>query len=228
MDSKHLYLILNLATIAYPLAQSYERRLRFLSNWKALLWAILGPGAVFIFWDILFTRHGVWGFNGDYLLGIELFGLPLEEWLFFVTVPFACLFIWEVLAYYVRKNYLARVERGISWGLICSLVILSLVFHERIYTVTAFLLGAGLILYFSQIKKVSWLGRFYLAWLVCLLPFFLINGALTGLFTDEPVVWYNQKEFMGLRILTIPVEDSIYLMGLLLLNVSIFIRLKQN
>ena len=63
-----------------------------------------------------------------------------------------------------------------------------------------------------------------MGYLVSLVPFFLVNGVLTAL----PVVRYNDAENVGLRMGTIPVEDSIYLLLLLLLNVNLYEYLKGH
>lgn len=65
------------------------------------------------------------------------------------------------------------------------------------------------------------MGRFYFAYLFVLIPFFIVNGILTGSFIDEPIVWYNNEENLNIRLGTIPVEDAFY--GLLLILNSIVI-----
>jgi lycopene cyclase domain-containing protein len=60
------------------------------------------------------------------------------------------------------------------------------------------------------------------SFLVCLLPFLIVNGLLTGAATTLPVVWYNPAEFSGWRIITIPVEDLFYNFDLLVGFVAFF------
>ena len=75
------------------------------------------------------------------------------------------------------------------------------------------------------------LRNFYPAFLVILIPFFLVNGILTGSFIEEEVVWYNNAENLGFRIFTIPVEDIFYALGLILLTVfltELFTKKRQG
>jgi len=55
---------------------------------------------IFIIWDVIFTKYDIWGFNDKYLVGLNIINLPLEEWLFFITIPYACVFIYDCIKYY--------------------------------------------------------------------------------------------------------------------------------
>jgi lycopene cyclase domain-containing protein len=74
------------------------------------------------------------------------------------------------------------------------------------------------------VLKSPYLGRFYLGYAVSLIPFFLVNGILTGWLLDEPIVWYNNAENLGVRLNTIPIEDSQYLLFFLLLTLTFYER----
>jgi len=213
-------------TIAYPLAQSYEKRIRLLQHWKAIFTSIAITGAVFLAWDELFTQLEVWGFNGRYLTGVYIGALPIEEWGFFLTVPFACIFIYEVLNHFIKKDIFANSHQAITLFFLMVTTFLGYYFHDRMYTSTSFFFAAILLLGQLMVFRYSWMGRFYMMYFVSLIPFLIMNGWLTGSFTDEPIVWYNNLENMGLRIFTIPAEDTIYLLGMLLLTFMVYEKVK--
>jgi lycopene cyclase domain-containing protein len=68
------------------------------------------------------------------------------------------------------------------------------------------------------------LANFLVAFALSIIPFSLVNGALTAL----PIVWYNNAETVGIRLGSIPFEDLWYGMLLIMTNVTIFelLRLK--
>lgn len=218
-----LYLWLNLLTLAGPLARSFEPRVNFRSRWFALLPAIGLVALVFIAWDALFTSMGVWGFNEDYLVGLAALGLPIEEWLFFLTVPYACLFSYDCLNYFFPLRAGANWSRFAAFGLAIISALLAVAYHDRLYTATACVLS-GACMVVAGVVRPPYLAAFIRVYVVCLVPFFLVNGILTGSLTDAPIVWYDDRENMAVRVFTIPVEDAFYLLSLLWLNVSLYER----
>ena len=220
----YIYLYLNLFTIFFPFVLSFDKRVQFYKNWPFLFPAIIVNALIFIAWDSTFTRIGVWGFNPDYLLGIYLFGLPLEEILFFITVPYACVFIYETLNAYISKDFLQPFAPAISLGLLLVLVPLGLFFLPRLYTSVTFLALAVMQVVHYWLLKNRVLGRFYVAYFVHLIPFLLVNGVLTAI----PIVWYNNNYNLGLRLTTIPIEDTMYSMLMLLLTITVYEYLKRR
>ena len=193
-----------------------------------MLPGIILSGIIFIAWDMLFTKAGVWGFNERYLTGYYIGNLPVEEVLFFFCIPYACLFTYHAFKTLLAKDYFFPHHEIISSVIIIISLVVGLYFRERIYTSITFLF-TGFFLAFHMLKmRPNYMGRFYFAYLVLLLPFLLVNGVLTGSFIDEPVVWYNNDENMGLRIGTIPAEDVFYGMMMLLIPIVIADKLETT
>ena len=177
---------------------------------------------VFIPWDVIFTINGVWGFNSDYFLGVEILSLPFEEWLFFICIPFACVFThYAVLLYFPNLKLKKVTTKAISISLVLILFVLALVNYDKWYTLVNFSLAIPLTWLVYKYNP-QLLQHFLLTFLVMLIPFFIVNGVLTGSWIDNEVVWYNDAENLGIRIGTIPVEDSIYAYSMILMNLFFF------
>lgn len=221
----YTYLLINFFTILVPLIFSFHPKLNFYKTWYAFFPAVLLAGLLFIAGDIYFTHMGVWGFNEQYLTGIAVFNLPLEEILFFFCIPYACVFTFHCLDQFFERSLSKPMEEKFTMGFIFLLLVVAVWNFRHIYTWTTFLGLALLLMVSSFIFRTRWLGKFYIIYVVLLLPFFIVNGLLTGTGLEEPVVWYNETEFMGIRILTIPLEDVFYGMALILLNLLIYKKL---
>ncbi|MGD1846987.1 MAG: lycopene cyclase domain-containing protein [Salibacteraceae bacterium] len=221
------YVLINVLTILVPLVRSFESRVNMFGKWKALFPAIFLTGFFFLVWDVWFTQMGVWGFNERYLSGIEMAGLPLGEYLFFLTVPYACIFVYEVLNYFIKKDHFAKVARPVMLIGGVLLLVLAWVGRDQWYSGLNFLL-TGLWMLGMAWLNPRWMGRYLQSYLVCIFPFLLVNGILTGSFIEEQVVWYNDAENFGLRIFTIPVEDTAYAMLLLAMNTTFYEAFKKR
>jgi lycopene cyclase domain-containing protein len=179
-------------------------------------------GLVFVIWDSLFTQNGVWGFNERYLIDINIFHLPLEEWLFFLFVPYACIFIYECTNYFIRKRILQKVAKPLALTIAAIILVVGFLNLDRLYTSITFISTGILLIGHVVFVKKDYLDRFWLGYLFSLIPFLIVNGVLTGTGIEDQIVWYNNDENLGIRILTIPIEDSIYLLLYLLGIVTIY------
>lgn len=219
---EYTYLLVNLLSVAIPFAFSFEKRVQFYRKWKYLAPAIGIPALLFLVWDSIFTANGVWGFNEQYLTGIYVFNLPIEEILFFICIPYSCVFSYEVLTYFLKTDVIGKYARYGTIILTYILVAVAFQYSDRSYTSVTAVLTVLFLLYHLAILKPAYWGRLVLTYVIILIPFFITNGVLTGAGLEEPVVWYNDEENLGVRLLTIPVEDVIY--GFLLIgsNISLF------
>lgn len=232
--SEWTYLWVNLAVLAVPLVASFDRRVAFVKEWKAFWPACLLTMAGFIAWDVWFTKSGIWGFNAAHLMGVNILGLPLEEWLFFITVPYACVFTYACFKKYFPHAPLGLGHRSFTTSMAALCIGLALGFSDRAYLgLTAALCAIWLV--GVLIRWRSWMGHFWFAYAVLLIPFILSNGVLTGLdFWSYPIlhnapetihdhiVWYNNSENSGWRLFSMPVDDLLYGLLLIGINVSLF------
>jgi lycopene cyclase domain-containing protein len=228
LNSKYLYLTLNLLSFIVPFLFSFYPKANFSKKWKYVFPAMLITAILFILWDELFTQMKIWGFNSKYLSGLYFISLPLEEVLFFFCIPYACVFTYFALNYLIQQDYLAFAHKSISSILIVFLIITGCINLDKWYTSVTFISTAFFLMYLLFNLKAAFMGRFYLAFLFILIPFFIVNGILTGSFIDEPIVWYNNEENLNIRLGTIPVEDVFYGMLLILMNITIAERLEKN
>ncbi len=229
MPEKLTYLLVNLLSLLFPLIFSFHHKFGLHGKQRAFYISLLIPAAFFILWDIWFTYLGVWSFNASRTIGIDLLGLPVEEWMFFFCIPYACVFTYNVICEHTSWN----IPRHVSDKLIPALVILltmTAVFnYERIYTSLSFMLCGILLFYFYYISKAMWFGKFLISYLVLLIPFFITNGVLTGSFISSPVVIYNDAYNLNIRLFTIPLEDLLYGFSMILMPVALFeFTLKKN
>ena len=219
---KFLCLALNLLIISIPLLASFEHRINYASKWYALFPAILITAVIFLKLDKSFTSIGVWRLNKRYLLGPTIFGLPVEEFLIFVTVPYSFVLIYEILNYYFHTDFFEILGKPFMHLVILLFLILGITNWNKRYTSINFLMASATVAIHLYIFEVKIMSKFLLTFIVQLVPFFVCNGILTGSLTKEPVVIYNNSHNLGLRIGTVPIEDIIYTMTLLLMNVSLY------
>lgn len=214
-----LYLFLNIGSLFVPLLYSFNKRMRFIKNWKPVLFSLTIVAIVFLIWDAIFTSNGVWGFNPEYHLPYLVLGMPIEEWLFFFCIPYASVFIHYALKFFKPNLTLSKNHTiGITILLLVVLIIVLLFNSDKIYTLVnySFLI---FVLFWGLLFGINHLQRFYIAFLIILIPFFIVNGVLTGTGIDNPVVWYNDTENLGIRLLTVPIEDLGYAFTMLFSNV---------
>jgi lycopene cyclase domain-containing protein len=222
-----LYLILNIASLIIPFLYSFENKMRYIKRWKAVFSAIIITAIFFIIWDIIFTKMGVWSFNTRYHSGIEFFDLPIEEWLFFICIPYASIFIHFAFHYFLPKVSLSNKTVLIIYWILMILLLPTIFLHyDKWYTVINYSVLV-LILTYTVFKVHSILNTYFITFLIVLIPFSIVNGILTGSFIDEPVVSYNNTENLGIRLGTIPIEDIGYAFSMLLMSLVLIKKIEK-
>lgn len=221
-----LYLLINLGSVLVPFLFSFHPQIAFYKQWRYALPAIVLTAIPFVIWDQWFTQAGIWGFNPEYHGSIMIGDMPLEEILFFLCIPYSCLFTyWSIVQLTnvaLPKKYLTLLY-GVLFGVFGAM---SAFGHHLWYTFMDGLF-AFVVLLITFFVNRDLLVRFFPVYLLVLIPFFIVNGLLTGMAIPGEVVWYNNAENVGIRFVTIPVEDFAYAFSMLLLSTLLFEVFKQ-
>jgi lycopene cyclase domain-containing protein len=222
-----LYATVLLLSISIPIGLSFEKKLSFYRLWKYLFPSIFLVAAFYLIVDVYFTNNGIWAFNPRYHSNILILNVPLEEWLFFLIIPYASLFIHESIALYFPE---AKLKTLYSFLLTIALLIISILLFifnfDRTYTAYISLVMI-IALLFALFDRKRLINQFYVSFLVILIPFLIVNSILTGSFIEESVFWYNSSDILGIRIFTIPIEDFGYAFSLIFFNLLLMNKFKN-
>lgn len=226
----YTYSLILFFTVIICFIASFDRRIQFNRYFGAFIKAAILVAIPFIAWDVWFTSHGVWWFNTDYTLGIVIAGLPIEEWLFFVCIPFSCVFTYFCFEKFFKLDWLLGFNNLIVFFSIIVCSVTALLHGDKIYTLVTAVATIITLIYLHFIARADWIGKASLVFTILLLGFFPVNGVLTGTAVDAPIVNYNSGDFLGIRILTIPIEDAVYGYTQFLLVLYFFklFKLKQD
>ena len=200
------YLIIDALVLSVPFLFSFQGKVKFYKRIPYVLAAFACAGTGFLIWDVWATHRGDWGFAHEYVVGIRFLGLPLEEILFFLMIPYSCIFIYENLVCYFPDKRI-RLHPALNGVVACACWVTAILFREQNYTRTVFLV-CGLFflvtLFFDHDMLESSLFWAYMG--ITYFPFFVVNYLLTS----PPIVWYNPEAIWRIRITTIPLEDFCY------------------
>jgi len=217
---KHLYSLIAVGVLAGPLALSFDSSVHFWTHWPATGLALVLTGILYLFWDSLVVRRGDWSFNPTYTGKLRLFHLPLGEILFFVAVPYACLFLFEVVRAYFPQGELWVVNPASLYIGALVFVAAAWIFRHLGYT---FLALCSVVIFLSTLAltRPALAGRTeFWIWLgLCFVAFLLVNGLYTAL----PTIRYNPKTIWGIKIGTIPLEDFFYNLSYLGLTLCFYL-----
>ena len=225
---KYTYLLINFFTIIICFIYSFDRRIQFNRQFLPFIKASVLVSIPFILWDVWFTKIGVWWFNDTYLIGLRLFGLPIEEWLFFICIPFSCVFTYFCLTKFFNLSWLNGFNNIIAFITIIFCVVIGLLNLEKTYTCVTAMLTAVTMIYLHLIARAKWIGQASFIFFILMFGFFPVNGVLTGTGLENPIVNYNPKEFLNIRMGTIPIEDAVYGYTQFLWNIFFFNKFKRK
>ncbi len=216
MNKQLTYLVLDIATLLFPLILSFDKRVNFKSKWSYLFPSITITALFFIVWDVWKTKEGIWSFNEAYVLKYRIFNLPIEEIFFFFCIPYACLFVYACMRVYFKQLELSVfATRLVTVLLIGLFLILAFSNWGKAYPFVTFGFTATFLIMCLMFSQLHILARFYMPFIVITIPFLIIDGFLTGL----PIIIYDPAEHLNMRMGSIPIEDMVY--NLLMIGMSV-------
>lgn len=224
----YTYLLIDFFTIIVCFTASFHGKIKFYKHFSAFAKAAIIVAIPFIAWDIWFTKTGVWWFNNSYTLGVNVFDLPLEEWLFFICIPFACIFTYYCLDKFFNLDWANKYNSYLVWVILMVCLLTIFMFTEKMYPLVTSLFTFSTVFYLNYLAKTEWFGKATFAFLILLPGFFMVNGVLTGTGLESPIVNYNSNEILNLRLFTIPVEDAFFGYSQFMLMVYFFNKFKKN
>jgi lycopene cyclase domain-containing protein len=212
------YLIFNIIIISGPLFLFFWRRDNIIRpSIKPLVISIFWVFIFFVIWDQLVVNY-FWFFNSKYILGLFLLNLPVEEVLFFITVPFSCLFLWVNYKKLFKEKNISNFSSYLMFFTFILAVLL--LFYGKIYSSSVLLVFFAVIILDLFLKSHFFLKKSFIFFI------FLITNGLTFIFnlylTARPIVIYSELVKTNINIVTIPVEDFIFGMALVSLAVIIY------
>jgi lycopene cyclase domain-containing protein len=208
-ETQYLYFLMHAFAFIPVFLMSFDKKTAYFKTWKSLFPALFTVAVIFWIWDIFKTDAQVWGFNPKYYTHL-LGNLPIEEWLFFLTFPFCSVFIYACLEAYFPNDPLARFDRPLSILFGFGFLTVGLLFWKNSYTATTWIPAGLFALWHFYRFPNTYRTKFYRAFFVGLIPFFIVNSIFAGIATAEPLVIYNPEEYLGIRVGVIPLDDFVY------------------
>jgi len=224
------YLIIDFLIFIFPFLFSFKWKFKYYKYYKPLFASIAIVGISYIIWDVIVTSRGDWWFEEEFLIGIKLLGLPIEEILFFIVVPYACIFIYENLLYFV-KNKEIYFNKWFYIGISVLFIILGVIFRNQDYTILAMFSCALFFILSSTISADMLKSRNY--WLYIILsfiPFIIFNFLLTSIIVvsyNPSAIWGGNGAWNG-RFFTIPFEDFFYNYSMLSFYLMVYLYFRRK
>jgi len=218
------YLIFNIIVLSGPLLLGWLKPFYFLNRWPKVLASAVLVSIPYLVWDSLVTGLH-WEFNFHYTTGLVVLNLPIEEILFFITVPAACLFTWEMISRRMDEKPVSFMNRIRPLFYLLPVAGTILLIYGKQYTgLATFFLGLAVAL--DQVIKTNLLlqKRFMFFFALSLLFTLVFNGYLTW----RPVVVYNELYQLDLRIFTIPIEDFWYGFSMIYFNTILYEKFRTR
>ena len=242
---KFEYFLFNIIVILFPLiasiviniskAQESKKKQKILLD---LFISCLLVAFPFIIWDVYVTDLH-WYFNKQYISGLYIFNLPIEEILFFFTVPYATGSLWLLFfnthrnkgyTYsFIKDGYIHKAKsiHHLRWVYLLSFILLLLAIwfltqdsydiksnhYINNYNLSFGYTGFTLIALCIAMLLDYTLGSRLLQqkrFYSFIVLYIILNFIFNGYLTGRPIVLYHTGQYLGIRVGSTPIEDFFY------------------
>ena len=220
----YTYLLINLGLLLLSALLFSNKKLNFSGNSKFIILAVLINVFIFSIPTEYMTRLKVIVFNPPYLSGLTLWELPSEELLLSMLLPLSGLAIYQFLNVRYPDNSRDKYSLAVS-NMVLGICIAMLYFgYQKLYTLITFSVLLVFIGYIEYFNKLRFMYKFYRAYLVSLIPFYIVYSILTTI----PVIQYNNEQTLKFNLGHIPYENHFYFMCMLLMTVYFYELFKSR
>lgn len=219
------YLLILFVLAGLTLFLFIKKSIVFIMELKYMLPAIIFSGTIFIMLKIRFLQSGFISFNENFLMHKNILNLPIEEWLFLLVISFFAFSVYILVNVKFEKFNKPNLFYVVSILLLIGFAYEAWYSRQKLIPFFVFFLLSiyfGYTLFRNRFKPH--LTKFYISYFIVVIPFFLIKIFLNTL----PVILYNNDFTLGIRLISVPVEEFANLFLLMLINITIFEYLRDN
>ena len=182
---------------------------------------------IVLFLDIIFTQNNLWEYNSQFSIGIFLLGVPIEKIVQILAVLTSTLltFMW------IKKHINFRFKTGLIRVLFVLLLALYLPmsyihWYDWHTLLASIIFNVSLIYLFVFTPK--WNSSFLFTFWTIGIPYTFLQLIVSGYFFDTVIFKYNSLETQGFFVVGFPLEELMYLFGVLLFGVFLLEKLNPD
>jgi len=215
---KSAFLLSALGLFVLPLILYLHKKIFKDGNFQAALGASLISAIIFSTLVVVLQLLGVLIYNTDKTIGVLFKDIPLEQYLLNFSFSFAAVSLYQYLNVRFPKNDLQQYSLAVS-NLLLGLCIAFLFFgYSKWYTLLTFSTLLLVLFLIEYVGKLRFMYRAYRAFVVMLVPFYLVYGILFW----NGILKVSQNGLFGLYIAKIPLENHFITLSMVLVSVYMF------
>lgn len=215
---KFAFLFLTLGLIVFPYFLHLDKKILNKETFKATISASLVSAIIFSAITLAMQLAGLLFFNIDSTIGVVIGHIPLELYLLNFSFSFAAVSVYQYFNIRFPKNDLQKYSLAVS-NLLLGLCVAFLFFgYTKWYTLLTFATLAIVLFSIEYIGRLRFMYKAYRAFLVMLVPFYLVYGILFW----NGVLHVAENQLTGMFVAKIPIENHFVALSMLLVSVYIF------